>query len=231
MVGSPVPEGTGYMDDGGLQALHVMLVDALQRLRCPTEKLVLGGFSSGGVGALRYAEIAIEGSLPGAFRPCAIFGVDPPIDLVRWYRGMQLIVQRNRPSVALDEAREIIQVLHYILGGSPEEVPEVYARASAVTAFAEHGGNLKYVREIPIRMYTEPDVMYFLEEFVDLYSLNALDVIYAINELRAMGNRHAELVVTSGKGYRPDLGGKRLPHAWSIVDEADLADWIEEKTG
>ena len=46
-----------------------------------------------------------------------------------------------------------------------------------------------------------------------------------------MGNEQAELIVTSGKGYRPDLGGIRLPHAWSIVDERDLANWIEQKIG
>ena len=80
-------------------------------------------------------------------------------------------------------------------------------------------------------MYTEPDIMFFLEQVTDLYSLNALDVIFAINELRAMGNEQAELIVTSGKGYRPDLGGMRLPHAWSIVDEPELADWIEQKIG
>jgi hypothetical protein len=231
LVGLPVSEGTGYMEDGALRALHAMLADAMERLQCPPGKLVLGGFSSGGVGALRYAEVAVEGSLPGAFRPRAVFAVDPPIDLVRWYRGLQLTVQRNKPSIALDEAREVIQVLHYILGGSPDEVPEAYAHASAVTAFAEQGGNLKYLRDIPIRMYTEPDVSFFLEHYVDLYSLNALDVVFAINELRAMGNDQAELIVTSGKGYRPDLGGIRLPHSWSIVDEADLADWIEKKIG
>ena len=78
-------------------------------------------------------------------------------------------------------------------------------------------------------MYTEPDLLFFLEHVTDLYSLNALDVVFAINELRAMGNRQAELVITSGRGYRADLGGIRLPHSWSIVDEPELASWIEEK--
>jgi hypothetical protein len=178
---------------------------------------------------VRYGEVAVQGSLPGAFIPRAIFAVDPPLDLRRWYYGLQLTVQRNHPSPSLEEARVVIQVLHDLLGGAPDEVPEAYAHASAVTAFAEGGGNLKYLRDIPIRMYTEPDVLFFLEHLTDLYSLNALDVIFAINELRAMGNEQAELIVTSGKGYRPDLGGIRLPHAWSIVDEADLANWIEQK--
>ena len=229
LVGTPVPEGTGFMTDDSLQALHAMLADAVQRLQTPPDKLVLGGFSAGGVGAVRYAEVAVEGGLPGAFLPRAIFAVDPPLDLRRWYRGLQLIVQRNYPSPSLEEARAVIDVLHYLLGGSPDDVPEAYAHASAVTAFAEQGGNLKYLLDIPIRMYTEPDVMFFLEHMTDLYSLNALDVVFAINELRAMGNQQAELIVTSGKGYRSDLGGMRLPHSWSIVDEPDLADWIEQK--
>jgi len=59
--------------------------------------------------------------------------------------------------------------------------------------------------------------------------MNALDVVFAVNELRAMGNAQAELVVTRERGYRADLGGMRLPHAWSIVDEADLAAWIERQ--
>ena len=229
LVGLPVPEGTGFMTEESLQALHAMLADAMQRFSCPPDNLVLGGFSAGGVGAVRYGEVAVQGNLPGAFLPRAIFAVDPPLDLRRWYRGLQLAVQRNQPSPWLDEARAVIQVLHYILGGSPDEVPEAYTHASAVTAFAEQGGNLKYLRDVPIRLYTEPDVLFFLEHFTDLYSLNALDVVFTINELRAMGNRQAELIVTSGKGYRPDLGGMRMPHAWSIVDEPELANWIEQK--
>jgi len=142
---------------------------------------------------------------------------------------LQLTIQRNQPSPMLDEAREVTWVLHNILGGAPDEVPETYARVSPVTAFAKQGGNLKYLREIPIRMYTEPDVLFWLEHVTHLYSLNSLDVIYAINELKAMGNQQAELIVTSGNGYRPDLGGIRMPHAWSIVDEPDLANWIEQK--
>lgn len=44
-----------------------------------------------------------------------------------------------------------------------------------------------------------------------------------------MGNDQAELEVTHERGYRADLGGLRLPHAWSIVDEFDLAAWIERR--
>ncbi len=44
--------------------------------------------------------------------------------------------------------------------------------------------------------------------------------------LHSQGNSQVSLVLTSGKGYRAEMGGARMPHSWSIVDEADLARWI-----
>lgn len=230
VVGLPVPEGTGYLTESALLALHAMLASAVQQAQILPTRLVLGGFSAGGVGAIRYTQATMQGSLPEAFRPLAVFAVDPPLDLRRWYRGMELIIQRNQPSPMLNEAHAILWVLKNTLGGSPDEVPEAYHAISPVVAFAEQGGNLKYLRDIPLRLYTEPDMHFWLESALDLYSLNALDAVFAINELKVMGNKDAELILTSGKGFRPDLGGIRMPHAWSIVDEPDLARWIEEKT-
>ncbi len=229
LVGLPIPEGTGYLTDADLQALHVMLKDALVRLHCPPDSLILGGFSAGGVGAMRYGEVAVAGDLPGLIRPRAIFAVDPPLDIGRWFRGMQIVIRRNWPSPHLQESIYVSEVLRETFGGSPDEVPAAYARASAVSAHLQFGGNLQYLRHTPVRLYTEPDVDFWLDHVTDLYSLNALDVVFAVNELRAMGNDQAELVVTHERGYRADLGGMRLPHAWSIVDESDLAAWIERR--
>ncbi len=229
LVGLPIPEGTGYLTEPDLQALHVMLQDAVERSRCPVDSLILGGFSAGGVGAVRYAEVAVSGDLAGAIRPRAIFAVDPPLDISRWYRGMQIVIRRNWPSPNLPESTYVSGVLRETFGGAPDEVPAAYERASAVSSHLPLGGNLQYLKYTPIRLYTEPAVDFWLDHVTDLYSLNALDVVFAVNELRAMGNDQAELVVTHDRGYRPDLGGLRLPHAWSIVDEADLAAWIERQ--
>lgn len=229
LVGLPIPEGTGYLTAPDLRALHALLQDALRRIGCPPDSLILGGFSAGGVGAVRYAEVAVSGDLAGAIRPRAIFAVDPPLDISRWYRGMQIVIRRNWPSPNLPESMYVSGVLRETFGGAPDEVPAAYERASAVSSHLPLGGNLQHLRHMPIRLYTEPDVDFWLDHATDLYSLNALDVVFAVNELRAMGNVHAELVVTRERGYRADLGGMRLPHAWSIVDEADLAAWIERQ--
>ena len=231
IVGLAVAEGTGFLTDADLGALDAMLHDALERAGCPSDALVLGGFSAGGVGALRYGEVAVEGRLENALRPRALFAVDPPLDLRRWYRGMASIVRRQVDSVLLGEATYLCGMLRDLFGGTPDEVPDAYIRASAVSAGEPLGGNLCHLKETPVRMYTEPDVDFWLAHGADLYSLNALDVVYAAAELLAMGNAEAELIVTSGKGFRPDLGGMRMPHAWSIVDEGDLAGWIEQHLG
>jgi hypothetical protein len=46
-----------------------------------------------------------------------------------------------------------------------------------------------------------------------------------INWLKFLGNSKAELIITTGKGYRG--GGKmRHPHSWTIADGAELIDWM-----
>lgn len=229
IVGLAVAGGTGFLTDADLGALDAMLHDAIRRVGCPVDRLVLGGFSAGGVGAFRYAEVAVEGRVPGLIRPRALFAVDPPLDVRRWYRGMASIVSRQVDSILLGEATFLCGMLRDLFGGTPEEVPAAYANASAVSADQPLAGNLRHLKDVPVRLYTEPDVAFWQAYGADLYCLNALDVVYAATELRAMGNTEVELIVTSGKGFRPDLGGMRMPHAWSIVDEADLADWIEKR--
>lgn len=46
-----------------------------------------------------------------------------------------------------------------------------------------------------------------------------------VNELRLLGNDRAQLVVTSGKGYR-EPGHRRHPHSWSIADPKTVLDWL-----
>ena len=54
--------------------------------------------------------------------------------------------------------------------------------------------------------------------------MNAADAAALINGLKRVGNQEAELRLSTDKGYRPD--GSRHPHAWSIVDEAELVEWF-----
>lgn len=59
---------------------------------------------------------------------------------------------------------------------------------------------------------------------LDFFGMNSVDHAALINLLRVAGNDRAELITTTGKGFRPS--GRRHPHSWSIVDEPELARWL-----
>ncbi len=75
-------------------------------------------------------------------------------------------------------------------------------------------------------LISEPDIIWQMEERNrSMYDLNTLDCSLAINSLRLLGNNKAQLVLTTGKGYRK-LTGKRNPHSWSILDTEQTIKWL-----
>ena len=113
------------------------------------------------------------------------------------------------------------------MGGSPAQVREVYRSRSPFLASEKDGGNARWLKSVPIRLYTEPDVVWMIETIGhDYYTMNAMDQAALVLQLRALGNTRANLITTTDKGFRPP--GTRNPHSWTIVDEEDLANWITE---
>jgi len=60
LVPSPQGWGTTYLDDASIDTLHIMIQEASRKYGLVGKKFVVGGFSIGGTGALRYAERIIE---------------------------------------------------------------------------------------------------------------------------------------------------------------------------
>jgi len=231
LVVRPTPEGTGYLDDAGLEVLHATLAFAARAASLGPGRLAIGGFSAGGVGAVRHAQRCAQGKCDALADPVAVFAVDPPLDFDRWARAMQIVQKRGQPPMVVREAEGILWALGHHLGGLPDEVPDAYRRASPLLAWEPDGGNAALLADRPIRLYCEPDTDWMVDNALDYYTTNAVDQVAMISLLRRLGNRRAELVVTSGLGYREDLGGIRLPHSWSIVNEEDLAHWILSTLG
>ncbi|HAO29041.1 MAG TPA: hypothetical protein DCQ68_18025 [Chryseobacterium indologenes] len=87
------------------------------------------------------------------------------------------------------------------------------------------GGNAKYLLNIPILIYTEPGIIWQMENRGrDIYDLNVADITAMINLLRLKGHKNADLVITNDRGIRPD--GTRHPHSWSIMDSKECLLWI-----
>jgi hypothetical protein len=220
----PDPE-TLFATEAPLARLDSIVAEVVRRFGVAPHRVAVGGFSAGGTGAVRYAQRCAAGGCTAVPGVAAVFGVDPPLDFERLYRSAQLIVRRGAPRSNLAEERWLMDALETSLGGGPDAAPDAYHRASPLLASRADGGNARWLAQTPIRLYTEPDVHWWMEERdLDYSGMNAMDHAALVNLLRVAGNDRAELITTRGRGYRPD--GRRHPHSWSIVDEAELADWL-----
>ena len=224
-VATMVVSASGYLMDDDLVTLRGLVGELVQELSIPAGSLVVGGISAGGTGAVRYSEYCSSGHCDARTKPIAIFSVDAPLDFENWWNRAKLNLRRGNPKSGLEESQAILDALRSAMGGSPSQVRQAYRSRSPFLASEKDGGNAHLLKNIPIRLYTEPDVVWWIENMgCDYYTINAIDQAALILQLRALGNTKAELITTTGKGFRPP--GTRNPHSWTIVDEPELADWI-----
>jgi len=192
------------------------------------DRFVLGGFSGGGTVALSYAEKANREPGSTFVKPRAVFSVDPPLDYTHIWKNSEKNIERGYSPVAVDESKWILGIYTTEFGGSPSQHPETYLKYSVFTYDDKDGGNAKYLLKTPVLIYTEPDILWQMENRRrDYYDLNCADISAMINLLRMKGNLQAHMMVTYNKGVRPD--GQRHPHSWSIMDPAEYLDWILDR--
>ncbi|NII29220.1 hypothetical protein HB364_29340 [Pseudoflavitalea sp. X16] len=202
--------------------LEQLVKDASAKYKTPAGKFIIGGHSIGGHQAMIYTEKAM---MPGskAIKPAAVFGVDPPLDMKRLYNGYQRVLAAG----AGGEALYVTTRFNSIYGGPPEQFPAAYEAASSFYRDAANGGNARFLKDIPVHLYCDPDVIWFVNERnIGVEWTNLADTSACIATLRKLGNGKAELVTNLGKGYLPD--GKRHPHAFSQVQAPEFLGWVAE---
>jgi hypothetical protein len=193
--------------------------------KIPKDKFIIGGFSGGGMLALTYTEKANKNKDSTFIVPKAVFGVDPPLDYAHLWKHCEKDIERNVSQAAVAESKWIMDMYTEEFGGSPEQYKENYIKYSIFSYSEKDGGNAKYLKNTPILLYTEPDIIWQMKNRQrDYYDLNCVDIAAMINLLQAQGNKEAKLVVTNNKGRR--LNGMRHPHSWSIMDGKQCLDWI-----
>lgn len=221
----PAVGGYSHWLGEGLKHLDAIVAETLTTYRIPADHVVVGGFSGGGTAAVLYAEFCAARRSASGLQLQGVFAVDAPLDFDRFWRGETLAVRRDVHPAFVREAKAVLADMRRVLGGSPEDHPAKYLKMSPFSAFAEGGGQARLLADTPVRLYTEPDIRWWMENRnVDYYSMNAVDAAALILQLRLLGNRQAQLITTQGRGVRPD--GNRHPHSWSIVDEKELQSWI-----
>jgi hypothetical protein len=110
-------------------------------------------------------------------------------------------------------------LLETVTGGTPNTHPAQYLSLSPFSAGAPDGGNARSLKNVPIRLYSEPDIDFVKKKYCRdavFEDINAVDVEGLALALRLLGNTEAHYIATEGKGF----------HSWNILDAKDCADWI-----
>lgn len=91
-----------YLDEVTMTFLNTTFEKAISEYQAPKDKIVVGGFSLGGMNAIRYVEISRENPDLTAIEPTAVYGIDPPLDWTRIYYTFQRTKDLNFSEVAVN---------------------------------------------------------------------------------------------------------------------------------
>jgi len=214
-----------FTADSSIKLLDEMIKEVIKEHQIPEKNIFIGGISSSGTRALRYAQYCAEGKSEIKIR--RVFIVDSPLDLARFYNSA-FYHKKNFKGGMLSEAKLILPLLDSIFGGSPNEFAEDYKNASVFLHLDDLGGNAHHLKNTDIIIFHEPDIDWWIRERgCSYFDINSYDLVAFTILMRSLGNENIELITTTGKGF--DSAGKRKPHSWTIVDEEYLIDWIVQR--
>ena len=205
-----------FADEECINELNELLKIKTAQYNLSYKDVVIGGLSVGGAIALCYTEYLNSQQQPVKLK--AVFAIDPPADMARVYASAQKEMSYNCPLIAR-EGKSGKALLDEVMGGSPESSPDAYLRRSAYSAQAADGGNARFLKDIPVSLYSEPDLEYVRKTYcaeLQFFNLNAYDLEKMIVTLKGLGNTRSVYITTQGKGF----------HSWNIVDAQDCANWI-----
>lgn len=207
--------------------LEKLVPELIKKYHIPENKFVIGGQSWAGHQAMFYAEKAFTPGYHPIVKPNMVFAVDPPLDLKRLYNGYRRAIEIDPTKKKGSEASMITQLFERSFGGTPEQQPKAYEAASSFYRDAKDGGNARYLASIPVRLYSDPDINWFItQRNTPVEWTNLSDISACIVQLRLLGNTRAEYVSCLGKGFQPD--GSRHPHAFSMLDAEEFVLWMEK---
>ncbi len=210
--------------------LEYLIAEVNEKYKIPDNKFIIGGQSLGGFRALFYAEQAYKKENKKVIKPNLVFGVDPPLNMKRFWNSFTYNVKINFSPMSVGESTEMLRRFKLMYGGSPIENPKKYEEVSAFYPDAKDGGNIKYLKTVPVRLYCDPDINWTIENRRGSFeTMNATDLSGCISQLKLLGNQNAEFVNCLGKGFKPD--GTRHPHYFSMLDADEFITWANTMLG
>lgn len=214
-----------YADSVTLEKINNVMSDVLSRYKVNKNAFVLGGYSAGGMIALRYVELCNEFPNKFPIAPKAVFTVDSPIDIFTVYEQLELSIKNKYSELAVEEA---VRAIGYIKAdyGVPREQVATYSKLTAFSMNAEYSQNEIFLKNTAVRTYHDVDIAWRINNRNQtVHGSNYEVTAELINRLVLMGNKKAEFMQSFKTGYRAN--GQRHPHSWSIVDETECIAWIK----
>lgn len=196
-----------------------ILKDVTSKHKLTDQRFYVGGFSIGGSCAIKYAENATT-------KPVAVFAIDPPLDFERFYNSSSRDLRLSKHTTPNEENVYMIKRIEKEMNGTPSTNLMNYYKTSPYSFSDTTQTAIKNLIKTPLRIYSEPDINWWLKERrTDFSSMNITECSAMINDLNRLGNSNATLITTLNRGFRkPD--NKRHPHSWSIVDNDELVNWL-----
>jgi pimeloyl-ACP methyl ester carboxylesterase len=214
-----------YADSITQANMTTVIQDILKRYKVDKRKFVLGGFSAGGMIALRYVELC--NTFPERFPIQAegVFLVDSPIDIFTIYEQLEQSRRDKYSAIAVEEAERALKLIDDDYGVPRENVP-IYAALTAFSMNKAYGENEKHLIHTAVRAYHDVDIAWrLINRNQTVHNSNYEVTAELINRLLLAGNTRATFMQSFKTGYRSN--GQRHPHAWSIVDEVECIQWIK----
>lgn len=213
-----------YADSVTELRLNNVIKDIVNRFQVSPESFVLGGYSAGGMIALRYVERCNEFPDNYPIKPAGVFMVDSPIDIFSIWDQLKESYNNHYSEPAYLEAEYALKFIEDDFG-IPSENIETYSELSAFSMNKAYGTNEVFLYETPVRAYHDVDIPWRLINRNQTVHLSNYEVTAElINRLLLAGNEQAEFMQSFQTGYRSN--GVRHPHSWSIVDEKELMIWM-----
>lgn len=213
-----------WLKEAEKMQLSTLLQQMMRENNIKNSNIYIGGFSSGGNIALLLSNYLMAQQTP--IMPKGVFIIDSPVDLLKLYENAQKNIARNLSPVSVAESKMLVNLLETNFG-KPEQSIHKYEEHSAYTGKTNHTGNVSHLKNVKIRLYTEPDTLWWKQNRGNDYEETNAYVIKSLSEQlsKKFGNK-VEYIPTRNRGYRAN--GTRHPHSWSIVDVNDLIKWMKE---
>ena len=211
------------VEDSEIEILAQTKEEAFDTHQLTKEKVVIGGYSSGGNLAMLVSNtMMISDSI--AIKPKGVFVVDSPLDLALLYEASVRVSNQNIDEEYARNYGYQVQMLEHLLGNPSEDISK-YERYSPFTYQTKNIKNLEGLKNVEIRLYAEPALEWSKQHGLQPKDVNA----YGLQHFKKLmkdqfPSSSIELITTENKGY--DSQGHRNPHHWSIVDKQDLMKWM-----